>query len=72
MEGKYEVETTFVGHQGYVTAVAYIPPALMPGLEHGAIVSGMPVVRFIASADTTQVGSNRGCLRLLMGVLLRF
>ncbi|CAL8462941.1 g2475 [Coccomyxa elongata] len=40
VDGKYEVETTFVGHQGYVTAVAYIAPGLLPGLDHGAIVSG--------------------------------
>lgn len=43
VDGKYEVETTFVGHQSYVTAVAYIAPGLLPGLDNGAIVSGMPL-----------------------------
>ena len=40
VEGIFEVESTLVGHEGYVTAVAYIPPGLLPGFENGALVSG--------------------------------
>jgi WD40 repeat protein len=45
VEGIFEVESTLVGHEGYVTAVAYIPPGLLPGFEHGALVSGKELSR---------------------------
>ncbi len=41
VEGQYVVESTYVGHQGYVTAVTYAPPGLLEGFDKGAIVSGI-------------------------------
>lgn len=39
-ENQYVEDSTYVGHESYVTALAYIPAGLLPGFDHGAIVSG--------------------------------
>lgn len=41
VEGHFVVESTFIGHQGYVTAVIYVPPGVFKDFSNGAIVSGI-------------------------------